>query len=108
MKLKEMVSRFVLLSLVLLGACTPKSDTVTVTDRSGNTVALRGERSRIISTAPSNTEILLGLGLGEKLIAVDTISGGITGVPANIALIDFSYPDGELIVGLDPDLIIAA
>ncbi|GHV77664.1 ABC transporter substrate-binding protein [Spirochaetia bacterium] len=93
---------------LLLSACTQKSETVTITDRAGNTIALRNERNRIISTAPSNTEILLGLGLGDRLVAVDTISGDIPGVSADITLIDFSYPDGELIVALDPDLIIAA
>ncbi|GHV72816.1 putative ABC transporter substrate-binding lipoprotein YvrC [Spirochaetia bacterium] len=97
-----------IVATLLLSACTQKSETVTITDRAGNTIALPGERNRIISTAPSNTEILLGLGLGEKIIAADEFSAVLTGVPADIALIDFSYPDGELIVALDPDLIIAA
>jgi iron complex transport system substrate-binding protein len=100
------LSAFCILVTLLLSACTPKSGTVT--DRAGNTVALKRERSRIISTAPSNTEILLGLGLGDKLIAVDTVSAAIPGVPANITRIDFSYPDGEVVVSLNPDLIIAA
>ncbi|GHV82383.1 ABC transporter substrate-binding protein [Spirochaetia bacterium] len=106
-RLKALCRKFgFVLPFLLLSACTPKSETVT--DRAGNAVALNGEHNRIISTAPSNTEILLGLGLGDKLVAVDSISAAVPGVPANIARIDFSYPDGEVIVGLNPDLIIAA
>ncbi|MDR1319775.1 MAG: ABC transporter substrate-binding protein, partial [Treponema sp.] len=63
---------------------------------------------RIISTAPSNTEILRDLGEVDKLVAVDTFSAGISGIGADLTQIDFSYPDAEVIVGLKPDLIIAA
>jgi iron complex transport system substrate-binding protein len=108
MKLKETFLPLVVLSLVSLLGCTQKDNAGTVTDRAGNTVALPGELNRVISTAPSNTEIILGLGLGEKIIATDKFSTAIEGIPADAAQIDFSYPDGEFILGLDPDLIIAA
>jgi iron complex transport system substrate-binding protein len=61
---------------------------------------------RIISAAPSNTEILIGLGLGERLIAVDPYSKDIPGVAAGLPEIDFFHPDTEAIIGLDPDLIL--
>jgi iron complex transport system substrate-binding protein len=61
---------------------------------------------RIISAAPSNTEILIGLGLGDRLIAVDPYSGDIQGVPSGLPLIDFFYPDIEAIIGLEPDLLL--
>jgi iron complex transport system substrate-binding protein len=63
---------------------------------------------RIISTAPSNTEIIVDLGLADKLIAVDTYSAGVAGIQGDLVLIDFAYPDVERIIGLDPDIIIAA
>ena len=64
-----------------------------------------GEITRIISSAPSNTEIIVGLGMGERLIAVDRYSGRIPGVPAGLPEIDFFFPDTEAIIGLEPDLI---
>jgi iron complex transport system substrate-binding protein len=62
--------------------------------------------NRIISAAPSNTEILIGLGFGDRLIAVDPYSGNIPGVPSGLPLIDFFYPDIEAVIGLAPDLIL--
>jgi iron complex transport system substrate-binding protein len=96
------------LLLILPGGCGGKSDRVTIRDRAGDTVTLPAELNRVISTAPPNTEILIGLGLEDKLIAIDKYSIDVKGLPANLTLIDFSYPDGEVILGLNPDIIIAA
>lgn len=60
---------------------------------------------RIISTSPSNTEILVGLGLGEKLVAVDTYSTEIPGVPTGIVTLDMMRPDAEVMLALKPDII---
>jgi iron complex transport system substrate-binding protein len=68
----------------------------------------RIELNRIISAAPSNTEIITALGMGDRLIAVDRYSGGVPGVPAGLPEIDFFYPDTEAIIGLEPDLILAS
>jgi len=67
----------------------------------------RIEFNRIISAAPSNTEIITALGMADRLIAVDRYSAGIPGVPGGLPEIDFFYPDTEAIIGLEPDLIIA-
>ena len=40
----------------------------TVTDDSGVTVTIHGEPRRIVSLAPTNTEILFALGLGDRVI----------------------------------------
>jgi iron complex transport system substrate-binding protein len=64
------------------------------------------EFKRIISAAPSNTEILIGLGFGDRLIAVDPYSGDIPGLPSGLPLIDFFYPDIEAVIGLNPDLLL--
>ena len=68
--------------------------------------AQKNEIKRIISAAPSNTEIITGLGMGDFLIAVDKYSSGIPGVPKGLPEIDFFYPDTEAIIGLEPDLIL--
>jgi iron complex transport system substrate-binding protein len=62
---------------------------------------------RIITTAPSNTEIVVALGLGRKIIATDRYSSNIVGVNTNITLIDFFNPDVETVLSLEPDIIIA-
>ena len=61
---------------------------------------------KIISSSPSNTEITVGLGMGEFLIAIDKYSGNIPGLPAGLTEIDFFYPDIEAIIGLNPDIIL--
>ncbi|MDR0709005.1 MAG: ABC transporter substrate-binding protein [Spirochaetaceae bacterium] len=80
----------------------------TVTDPMGFTVTLPVSPERIISSAPSNTEIITGLGLGEKIAAIDRYSLDVEGVGAGIPAIDFMYPDAEAIIALKPDLIIAS
>jgi iron complex transport system substrate-binding protein len=62
---------------------------------------------RIISAAPSNTEIITGLGLAGRLVAVDPYSKDIEGVRADLPEVDFFYPDAEAVIGLEPDIIIS-
>ena len=76
------------------------------TDRTSVNADSKNEISRIISAAPSNTEIIVALGMGERLIAADRYSRDIQGMPADLPLIDFFYPDTEAIIGLEPDLIL--
>jgi iron complex transport system substrate-binding protein len=64
--------------------------------------------NRIISTAPSNTEIIIGLGLADRIIATDKYSMEIEGLDRGVTEIDFFYPDPEAIIGLAPDIIITS
>ncbi|GHT67401.1 ABC transporter substrate-binding protein [Spirochaetia bacterium] len=64
--------------------------------------------NRIISTAPSNTEIIVGLGLADKIVAADKYSLMLPELNRSIAEIDFFYPDPEAILGLAPDIIITS
>ncbi|MDR0450644.1 MAG: ABC transporter substrate-binding protein [Treponema sp.] len=64
--------------------------------------------ARIISTAPSNTEIIAGLGLGGRIIAADKYSLAIPELPPGTPEIDFFYPDPEVLVNLEPDIVIAS
>jgi iron complex transport system substrate-binding protein len=61
-----------------------------------------------VSTAPSNTEIITDLGMAHKLVAIDRHSANVTGIPNGLPLLDFFYPDAEVIINLEPDLIIAS
>ena len=79
-----------------------------IIDRSGRTVIIKNPVSRIVSTAPSNTEIITDLGMAHALAAIDKHSANITGIPGGLPLLDFFYPDAEVIISLEPDLIIAS
>jgi len=80
----------------------------TITDRVGREVTLRGPINRVVSTAPSNTEIIFDLGMADKLVAIDVHSANIPGLPAGLPLLDFFFPDAEVILALQPDIIIAS
>jgi len=96
----------VIIAMTTLISCANK--TTTMTDREGNSFNLTKRINTIISTAPSNTEILVGLGLSDKLIAIDKYSTDIDGVNKDLPKIDFKNPDAETLVGLKPDIIIAS
>jgi len=77
-------------------------------ERADRAIAIKNPVNRIVSTAPSNTEIIADLGQAHKLVAIDKHSANIEGLPANLPLLDFFYPDAEVIIKLEPDLIIAS
>jgi iron complex transport system substrate-binding protein len=91
---------------LLLSACSPKTAR-TLVDRGGNTVSITGEINKVISSAPSSTEIIVDLGLADKLAAIDKYSLDIAGVRQDLPLIDFFFPDAEAIIGINPDIIIS-
>ena len=78
-----------------------------ITDRSGRQVKINGAINRVVSTAPSNTEIISDLGMARKLVAIDRHSANVTGIPNSLPLLDFFFPDAEVIIKLEPDIIIA-
>lgn len=96
----------VMLTLSLIGCGSEKS--VTMEDREGTTFTLPSKVEKIISTAPSNTEVLVELGLSDKLVAIDKYSTDIEGINKDLPTIDFRNPDAETIISLEPDIIIAS
>ena len=92
--------------MTMLVGCTQK--TTVMADRAGNQFNLPKKVNTIISTAPSNTEILVALGLADKLVAIDKYSADVDGVRKDLPEIDFRNPDAETLVGLKPDIIIAS
>lgn len=59
----------------------------------------------IISLSPSNTQVLLALGLGDKLVAIDKYSAKLEGVKPGLPLFDIMKPDTELLVSLGAEII---
>jgi iron complex transport system substrate-binding protein len=100
----------VLLSIALvLTACSPSGQTPTqyVFDDLGRLVAINGTPQRIISLAPSNTEILFALGLGDRVVGVTDYCDYPPEALNKTKVGGYANPDIEKIVALNPDLILA-
>ncbi|HEY2980483.1 MAG TPA: cobalamin-binding protein [Anaerolineales bacterium] len=104
---------------LLLAACavpvggaapaTPTSAGLTFTDGLGRTVTLAGPAQRVIALAPSNTEILFAIGAGDQVVGRDQYSDYPEAAKA-VTDIGSTYEalNTELIVSLQPDLVLAA
>lgn len=101
-----LVAFTMLFAIMLLAGC-GKTEKV-MKDREGTEFTLPKEVNTIVSTAPSNTEVLVELGLADKLVAIDKYSADVEGVNKDLPKIDFRNPDAETIIALKPDLIIAS
>ena len=93
----------ILAAAVLLTACT-----TTRTDGLKRTVKLSGTPQRIVSLAPSNTEILFAVGAGKQVVGRDSFSD----YPSEAKSIkdvggSMGKYDTEGIVALHPDLVLA-
>jgi len=97
------------IALVLTG-CSSGEQTPTqyVFDDLGRLVAINGTPERIISLAPSNTEILFALGLGDKVVGVTDWCDHPPAVLDKEKVGAYDTPDIEKIVSLTPDLILVA
>ncbi|MGA8849506.1 MAG: cobalamin-binding protein [Dehalococcoidia bacterium] len=101
----------VLLSLTLvLTACSPSGQTPVINyvfDDLGRLVAINGTPQRIVSLAPSNTEILFALGLGDKVVGVTDYCDYPPEALDKEKVGGYANPDIEKIVALNPDLVLA-
>ena len=79
-----------------------------VFDDLGRLVAINETPQRIISLAPSNTEILFALGLGDKVVGVTDWCNYPPEVLEKEKVGGYVTPDIEKIVALNPDLILVA
>ena len=89
----------------------PTPPTINITDQADREVTVRGVPQTIISLAPSSTEIVFALGLGDKVIGVTQYCnypeealekpkiGGFSPTDIDVSI--------EQIVSMDPDLILA-
>ena len=104
-KVLSLMLTFIVAMMMFVG-CSSKP--TTMKDREGNEFNVPKQVNTIISTAPSNTEVLVALGLADKLVAVDKYSVDVEGVSSDITKIDFRNPDAEKIISLKPDIVIAS
>ncbi len=87
-------------------AVTEAPELVSVVDDAGRTVEIVRNPQRLISLAPSNTEILFALGLGDKVVGVTDFCDYPEEAQA-IEKVGGMEHNLEKIVALDPDLIVA-
>lgn len=102
---------FVLLSALLVGvnACGGAAqETKTVTDDLGRNVSVGPVPQRIVSLSPSNTEMLYALGLGDRVVGVDSFSDYPEEAKSKEKVGGFSDTDIEKVVSLQPDLVVAS
>ncbi len=99
----------VVLMALMLAACGPDdaSSSRVLVDSSGAEVELTGEIERIVSLAPSGTEILFAIGAGDRVVGVDDFSN-YPPETSDIERIGSMTPNIERIVALEPDLVVAA
>lgn len=114
-----MLRKLLLLTLLitLLAACAPQAapatepagGDLTFTDSLGRQVRLNGPAQRVVSLAPSNTEILFAIGAGNQVVGRDQASDFPEEAKA-VTDIGSTFDDlnAELIVSLNPDLVLAA
>jgi len=80
---------------------------VSVEDGTGSEVTLDKEPARIVSLAPNHTEILYALGVGDRLVGVTEYCNYPPEATEKTVVGAFDAIDLELVVGLEPDLVLA-
>jgi iron complex transport system substrate-binding protein len=92
----------------IITSCAPESTGSSLKDDLGRAVSIKGIPQRIVSLAPSNTEILFALGLGGKVVATDDYSD-YPAEAAKLPHVGSAFPNFniESIVSEKPDLAVA-
>ena len=104
--MKKLLRSIVLLLLVaLLAGCAQASQSISVTDSLGQAVTLAAPAQRIVSLAPSNTEILYAVGAGQQVVGRDDFSDYPAEV-TQVKTVGGNPYNLEEIVALKPDLVL--
>ena len=96
-----------LLVLTLL-ATAPALAELPTADRAGNAITVPAEITRIISLAPSTTQVLEALGVLDSLVAVDNQTPMYVDGTSELPQFDMMAPDVEQIAALEPDVVFAS
>lgn len=113
MKNLRLTILFLMLTFVITGCsdtafvAVPTEQTTTKVDREGETINMPENVEKIISLAPSTTQILIDLGLEDKIIATDAYSVDLFTDYGDRISFDIMSPDVELLASLDADIIFA-
>ena len=88
-------------------AGTEAPESMSVVDDAGRTVEVVKNPQRLVSLAPSNTEILFALGLGDKVVGVTDFCDYPEEAKAIEQVGTYFEPNIEIIFSLSPDLVLA-
>ncbi|MGJ4849222.1 ABC transporter substrate-binding protein [Bacillota bacterium Meth-B3] len=77
-------------------------------DRAGNPLDLKAAPARVISLAPATTQVIVELGLKDRLVAVDTYSPSQAEGVSELPQFDMMHPDCEAMAELAPDLVLVS
>ena len=125
MRNNKLILTFLILISLLLSACTtadpsappsqaeasaetPLKIELPTTDPAGNAIVVPGKIEKIVSLAPSITEILIEMGYADKLVAVDLQSKNIENLPEGLEYFELMSPDAERLAAMKPDIIYAS
>lgn len=89
------------------GAVVDDGDSILLVDDYGRTIKLDSLPERIVSTAPTPTEMLFAVGAGDLVVGVDSYSDYPAEV-ANITKVGDYTLSTEVIISLQPDLIVSS
>jgi iron complex transport system substrate-binding protein len=103
----------VIVCLSFLAGCANAPVTTTVSPAAttgvpGKTITLKDPPQRIVSLAPSNTEILFALGLGDRVVGRTDFDNYPPEAKNKPSIGGFSTPNIEEVVAKSPDLVLAA
>lgn len=98
---------FGVLWLVCVPAVAASAQGRTVTDPVGRTVHIPEDPRRVVTLAPSLTEMVFALGAGDRVVGVSRYSNFPAQVEALPRVGSYVQPDVEKIVALKPDLCLA-
>lgn len=115
--MKRLLYLIVLLSLALAGCAptatptirpTATAEAIAIRDGLDRQVVLSGPAKRIVSLAPSNTEILYAIGAGAQVVGRDELSD-YPSEAVNLPSVGGSWSsyNYEMILSLKPDLVLA-
>jgi iron complex transport system substrate-binding protein len=81
-------------------------ETIEITDDFGKVITLEKPAEKIVSLAPSHTEILFAIGAGEKVVGVTTADDYPEEVKEIEKVGGFDGWNLEMIISLEPDLVL--
>ena len=87
---------------------------ISVIDDAGRNVTITSYPQRIVSLAPSTTELLFGVGLSDRTVGTVSYAGYATDIKNTITSNNmtvvgtFNKVNVEMVIGLQPDLILAS
>ncbi|MDK2782218.1 MAG: cobalamin transport system substrate-binding protein, partial [Archaeoglobi archaeon] len=109
---RELITLLLILTLLTsLSGCSEErsssDNSLIIVDALNRTVSIERTPERIVSLAPSVTEILFAVGAGEKVVGVTYYCDYPEEARERPKVGDITHPDIERILSLSPDLVIA-